>query len=99
MMFGHFGVAGAVRSASRSRMTGFVLLALFGASVAPDVLDGVYFVIGLCSPTGLYSHTIYVLLLQAAVVGGAAFLATESLSVGIIFAVTVLLHVPADFIT
>jgi len=52
-----------------------------------------------CSPYGLYSHTIFSVLLQAAILGGAAFLFFDSLAMGVLFASAVVLHLAADFFT
>ena len=76
-----------------------LLLALLAASVAPDILDTVYFLLGVCSPYGLFSHTLYVVALQATVLGGVSFLATGSRATALTFAGIVLLHLPADLIT
>ena len=69
------------------------------ASLFPDVLDGVFFLVDFCSPYGLYTHTIYSVLLQSAVLGGAAFLYFDSRDVGLLFASVVLLHLAADYFT
>ena len=67
--------------------------------MSPDFLDGLFYLVGFCNPYGLYTHTMYSVLLQAAIVGGAAFLATDSRSMGTLFVTAVLLHSAADFIT
>ncbi len=74
-------------------------LALAAASIAPDILDGAYQLLGICNPNGLYSHTTPVLLLQAAVVSGLALLVTGSRATAGVFAAVVLLHTPADYFT
>ena len=99
MIFGHLGVAGAAQSLSRARLGTVGFLAFLLAAVTPDVVDAVYFVVGFCSPFGLYSHTVPAALLQTAVVAGIAYLATESAATTATFAAIVLLHVPADFPT
>ena len=99
MITGHFGVTGLVRSASHAKMSPAVFIALVLASLAPDIADGLYAVLGICSPYGLYSHTVHAVVLEAAIVGGAAFLATRSRVTALTFAVVVLLHVPADYFT
>ena len=63
------------------------------------MLDGVFFLLNFCSPYGLYSHTIFSVLLQSAIVGGAAFLVLDSRSVGVLCAAAVILHLAADYIT
>jgi hypothetical protein len=92
---GHFGVAAAVRSGWRDTS----LLWLLPASVAPDILDVAYALVGICSPFGLYSHTIPAVVLLAIAVSGAAFVATRSRSTALASGALVLLHLPADVIT
>lgn len=76
------------------------LMVAFGlASFAPDIMDAAYFAFGICSPYGLYSHTLHAVVLQAAVVGGVAYLVTGSRVATATFAVIVLLHIPADALT
>lgn len=99
MITGHFGIVGVVGSASRVRMGPGMFVALVFASLAPDIADTVFAVLGICSPNGLYSHTLYAVALEAAIIGGTAFLATGSRVTALIFAVVVLLHVPADYFT
>jgi hypothetical protein len=96
---GHLGVAGLLRSTREDNFGTGAFVALAVASLCPDVLDGVFFLVDFCSPYGLYSHTIFSVLLQSAVVGGAAFLVTDSRPMGVLFASAVLLHLPADFFT
>jgi hypothetical protein len=96
---GHFGIAGIVRGRSRAQMSSGLFVAFALASLAPDVMDGLYFALGICSPYGLYSHTLHAVVLEAAVIGGAVFLATGSRITALTFAVVVLLHVPADLFT
>ena len=99
MITGHFGVAGIVRSVSRARMSSGLFVALVLASLAPDIVDAMYSVVGICSPSGLYSHTLQAVVLEAAIIGGMAFLASGSRVTALTFAVVVLLHVPADYFT
>jgi hypothetical protein len=96
---GHLGVAAAVRSVSRTQMGSITFLALLVAAALPDAVDTLYWALNICSPYGLYSHTSYAVLLEAAIVGGVAFLATGSRGVGLTFATVVLLHSPADYFT
>jgi hypothetical protein len=96
---GHLGVAAAARSVSRAPMGSILFIALLFAAVVPDAVDTLYWAIGVCSPYGLYSHTSYALVLEAAIVGGVAFLATGSRGVALTFVVVVLLHSPADYFT
>jgi hypothetical protein len=92
---GHLGVAAALRS----RWRDVPLLWLAAASVAPDVLDVAMAVTRICNPYGLYSHTVHAVLLLAAVIGGAAFLTSDSRQIGLVVAAAVLLHLPPDLIT
>ena len=75
------------------------LVWLLGVSIAPDLLDVGYAFIGICSPYGLYSHTVPAAALTGAVLGGIAFLATGSRAAGILTAGVVLAHLPLDFVT
>jgi hypothetical protein len=95
----HLGIAAMARAAVREPLKPFHLLLLFGASVVPDAMDVLYWVTGVCSPYGLYSHTLPALLLQAAVIGGIAFLVTGSRVVALLFVTVVMLHMPGDLIT
>jgi hypothetical protein len=75
------------------------LLWLLPAAIAPDLLDFAYALAGVCSPYGLYSHTIPAAALTAAVLGGGAFLATGSRAAGLVTAAVVLAHLPLDLVT
>lgn len=99
MITGHLGVAGLLRSTQGDKFGKSALVALAVAALFPDVLDGVFFLLDLCSPYGLYTHTIFSVLLQSAVLGGAAFLVFDSRRVGVLVAAAMLLHLPADFFT
>jgi hypothetical protein len=92
---GHFAVAGAVHASWRE----VPLLWLLGASIAPDVADGLYVLAGVCNPHGLYSHTVPAAALIAAIVGGAAFLTTGLRSAGLMTAAVTMAHLPLDFVT
>lgn len=95
MITGHLGIAAAVRSRWRDTS----LLWLLPASVAPDLLDIGYALVGICSPYGLYSHTVPVVVLLGIGVGGTAYVATRSRSTALAAGALVLLHLPADMIT
>ena len=95
MITGHLGIAAAVRSGWR----GTSLVWLLVASVAPDILDVVMAAGRICSPYGLYSHTVPAAALMAAVLGGAALLVTGSRATAIASALLVMLHLPPDMIT
>jgi membrane-bound metal-dependent hydrolase YbcI (DUF457 family) len=92
---GHLGIAGAVRS----RWRDVSLLWLLPASIAPDILDVVLAAGGICSPYGLYTHTLPAATLLGALLGGIAFLSTGSRTAGLVVLSVVLLHLPADFVT
>lgn len=95
MITGHLGVA----AAAQSRWPAVPLLWLLPVSIAPDLLDVAYALIGVCSPYGLYSHTIPAAALTGAVLGGIAYLATGSRAAGLLTAGLVLAHLPMDFVT
>lgn len=99
MITGHFGIASLARSTSRARTSSALLVAFALASIAPDIVDIGYYVVGICSPYGLYSHTIPAVVLEAAIIAGAAWLITHSRGTALALGIVVLLHLPADFIT
>lgn len=99
MITGHIGIAWLLRSTRGKKFGTGAILALAVASIFPDVLDGVFFLVNFCSPYGLYSHTVFSVLLQSAVVGGAAFLLFDSRTMGVLCTAAVLLHLPADYLT
>jgi hypothetical protein len=92
---GHLGVA----AAARSRWPVAPLLWLLPVAIAPDLLDVGYALSGVCSPYGLYSHTIPAAALLGAVLGGVAFLASGSRAAGLLTAALVLAHLPLDLVT
>jgi hypothetical protein len=92
---GHLGIAAAVRSVRRDAS----LLWLVPAAFAPDIVDLLFALANVCNPYGLYSHTVPLVVLFAAIFGGAAFLATGRLGVGLATALVVVLHLPLDFVT
>lgn len=95
MIAGHLAAAAAAHAARRD----VPLLLLLGAALAPDVVDVLYVVAGVCNPHGLYSHTVPAAILIAAVVGGATFLATGRRAAGLLTAAVVMAHLPLDFVT
>ena len=95
MITGHLGIAAAARSC-RPALSLFWLVPV---SIAPDLLDVGYALFGICSPYGLYSHTVHAAVLTGAVLGGVAFLATGSRMAGLITALVVLAHLPLDLVT
>jgi hypothetical protein len=92
---GHLGVA----AAARGRWPVVSLLWLLPVAIAPDLLDVGYALVGICSPYGLYSHTVPAAALTGAVLGGIAFLATGSRTAGLVTAAVVLAHLPLDLVT
>jgi hypothetical protein len=92
---GHLGVA----AAARGRWPVVSLLWLLPVAIAPDLLDVGYALAGICSPYGLYSHTVPAATLTGAVLGGIAFLATSSRAAGLLTLAVVLAHLPPDLVT
>lgn len=80
-------------------MSTTVFLALAAASFTPDLVDAAYVVLRICSPYGLYSHTIPAVAIESAIVGGLAYLATSSRPITVSFVSVVLLHIAADYFT
>ena len=76
-----------------------LFLALLFAAAVPDAVDTLFWAFNICSPYGLYSHTLHAVVLEAAIVGGVMFLITGSRAVALTFVLVVLLHSPADFFT
>lgn len=95
MITGHLGVA----AAARGQWPVVSFLWLLPVSIAPDLLEVAYALSGICSPYGLYSHTVPAAALTGAVLGGVAFLATGSRAAGVLTAGVVLAHLPLDFVT
>ena len=83
----------------RVRLGNRALAALMVAAYFPDIVDVAFSAAGICSPFGLYTHTIAAVILQAAGVAGAAWLATGSSRITTAFALVVLLHPAADWFT
>lgn len=80
-------------------MSTAVFIAFVVASLAPDVVDLLYVVLGICSPYGLYSHTVWAVAIEAVLAGGLAYLATGSRSIALSFGAVVLLHIAGDYFT
>lgn len=95
MIVGHVGVAAATRSAWRRVSLPWLLV----ACASPDIVDVALALAGVCNPYGLYSHTVHSVALQAAVMGGAALLATGSRATAFASALMVFLHLPPDLVT
>ena len=75
------------------------LVWLLVASIAPDILDGVYALARVCSPYGVYSHSLPAIAVLAAITMVLAYAGTRSGAVAIVFGLVVLAHVPADWLT
>ena len=95
MIVGHLGVAAAARSAWRRTSLPWLL----AGCAFPDCVDVTLAIAGVCNPYGLYSHTVHAAALQAAVLGGVAFLVTGSRAIAFASALMVFLHLPLDLVT
>ena len=95
MIAGHLGLAGAVYAARRGSSLPWLLV----AAMAPDGVDALFVVAGVCNPHGLYSHTIPAAALIAAITGAVVYFATDRRATGALAALLVLAHLPADYIT
>ena len=95
MIAGHLGIAGATYARRRDSS----LFWLLGASMAPDVVDALFYVADVCNPHGLYSHTIPAAALIAVATGAVAYAATRQRATGALATLLVLLHLPLDFVT
>jgi len=95
LIVGHLGIALGVRARWRDTP----LLPLFAASILPDLVDGPIRVLQLCSPFGLYSHSLPAVAILATIAAAAAFVFTRSRTTALVFALVVALHLPADYIT
>ncbi len=99
MLTGHAGLAAILRSFSGKTASPAAFVALAIAAYSPDIMDVLFFAFQLCSPYGLYTHTVPSVVLQAALICGLAWLVWGSASMTALFALVVLLHVPADYLT
>ena len=100
MIVGHVGIAFGARALDR-RAAGACapLLWLLAASIAPDLLDGVYALGAYCNPEGAYSHAFPAVALVALVFSAAAWAHTRSGATALIVGLLVLLHLPPDYLT
>lgn len=80
-------------------MSTAVFIAFVVASLSPDIVDVLYVALGICSPYGLYSHTVWAVAIEAALAGGLAYLATGSRSIAVSFGAVVVLHIAGDYFT
>jgi membrane-bound metal-dependent hydrolase YbcI (DUF457 family) len=75
------------------------LVWLLVASIAPDILDGVYALARVCSPYGVYSHSLPAIAVLAAITMVLAYAGTRSGAIALVFGLVVLAHVPLDWLT
>lgn len=94
MIAGHLGAVAATWSLRTRTRLPWLVIAAFG----PDILDLAYVLLGICSPSGLYSHTLPAAVLLASVLAGAALLAEDRATAAMVF-VLVLAHLPFDWPT
>lgn len=105
MISGHLGIAGLAMAAAGAvrgplpPLTNVGVAGVVAAAFAPDLLDALLALGGVCNPSGLYSHTLPIVVVLAAIAGGATFLCGGRRFDGAVVAAVVLLHAPADFIT
>jgi hypothetical protein len=100
MIIGHVGIAFGARALDRRETDARAsLLWLLAASVAPDLLDGVYALGQYCNPEGVFSHSLPAVAILASLVGVAAFLHTRSAATAVLVAGLVVLHLPPDYLT
>jgi hypothetical protein len=95
MICGHIGVAMGARALNRDVPLGWLL----AGSVAPDVLDGIESFARVCSPEGLYSHSLPAILALMIVLSTAAFLHLGRVRAAMLVGLMVLLHVLPDYVT
>lgn len=95
MITGHLGVA----AAAASRWRGTSLVWLLPAAVAPDIVDLLFTLAGVCNPNGLYSHTLPAAALIALITGAVAYAGSRSRATALAAAGLVLAHLPLDLVT
>lgn len=100
MIMGHVGIAYGARALdTREPAARAPLLWLLAASIAPDLLDGVYALGKYCNPEGVFSHSLPAVAILAVVFAVAAYLHTRSLATALLVGGLVLLHLPPDYLT
>jgi hypothetical protein len=100
MITGHLGIAFGARSLDRrSPGAAAPLLWLIAASIAPDLMDGVYAFGQYCNPAGAFSHSLPAAAILATLFGVAAFLHTRSTGTALLVAALVMFHLPPDYVT
>jgi hypothetical protein len=92
---GHLGLAAAAQAGRRDRS----LVCLLVASMAPDVVDGLFVLGRSCNPHGLYSHTLPAAAIIAVVTGAVAYFLTDQRTTGVLCTLLTLMHLPLDYVT
>ena len=95
MIVGHWGLTYAV--SAKIRNAPIVLFAV--AAIAPDCLDAIYSLMGLCSAYGVYSHSLPVALPLALVAAAFVWLITRNRAFAFVAMALVLSHLPLDWVT
>jgi hypothetical protein len=100
MIVGHVGIAYGARALDRREEGARApLLWLLAASVAPDMLDGLFALGRYCNPEGVFTHSLPAVAILATIFGVAAFLHTRSVTSALLVAALVMLHLPPDYLT
>lgn len=100
MIIGHVGIAFGARALDRRDPDARApLMALMAASFAPDMLDGVLALAGVCNPDGLYSHSLPAVAALAAGFALASLAYSRRATTALLVAALVLLHLPPDYVT
>jgi len=92
---GHLALAYGAGASLKERR----LLWLFGAALAPDIVDVGLALARVCSPYGLYSHAIPALALQAPLAAAICWAVTRDRRVALASTLLIALHLPLDFVT
>lgn len=95
MVTGHLGIA----MAARRRWPAIPIGLLLAASAFPDLVDLVKAIAGVHVAHGLYSHTLPAVAVQAAALGVLSAAWLRSGVAGVVVALVVALHLPADYVT
>jgi hypothetical protein len=95
MICGHIGIAMGARARSREVPLGW----LVAGSLAPDILDVCERLWRVCSPHGLYSHSLPVVAMLAVGVSAAAFLHVRTGNAAMLVGLMVILHLLTDYVT
>jgi len=95
VIVGHLGLAFA--ASAKVKHAPFALFV--AAAVLPDVLDAIYALLQVCSPYGVYSHSLPVLLPLALLAGGLTWIVTRNRTFSVIAVMLVLSHLPLDWVT